>query len=384
MLCCAAPLCAHAQAAPATTSSTPAVSRQRGTVKAISGETLTLVNDGGQQVAVVVTPTAKVVQLAPGSTDLKGAQPITLADVAVGDRVLVLGAAGTDAGSFTAGRVILMKSTDIAAQHAREESDWQRRGTGGIVASVDAAAGTLSITARGRAVTITTTPSTIFRRYAGDSVKFEDAKRGTLDQLHTGDQVRVRGERSADGASVAAEEVVSGRFENLSGTLTAVDAGAGTVTLRDLATKRIMTVSLTKNSAVHVLPPEVAVTMTARSGAEGATGGGAGKQAGATPSGPPAHVDGAPGTQPRSGQRRSGADLSQVVGRLPNATIADLHQGDAVLVVATPGTPGGSTVTAITLVSGVQSILAAAQGNAPAVTLSPWSLGGAPAEGGGQ
>ena len=54
---------------------------------------------------------ARILQLAPGSTDLKSAQTIALKDIAVGDRVLVTGKAGDDAGSFTASRVILMKST---------------------------------------------------------------------------------------------------------------------------------------------------------------------------------------------------------------------------------------------------------------------------------
>ena len=64
-------------------------------------------------------------------------------------------------------------------------------------------------------------------------------------------------------------------------------------------------------------------------------------------------------------------------------TLADLHVGDAVLLVATPASPGTSAATAITLVSGVQPLLSAAQGSAPAVTLSPWSLGQEGGEGAG-
>lgn len=296
---------------PAASAPAQAVFRQRGTVKGMAGSTLTLTTDDGHEMAVTVAPNAKIMQLAPGSTDLKAAQPIALGDVAVGDRVLVVGAAGADGSSFQAGRVILMKSTDIAAQHAREEADWQRHGSGGMVTAVDASSATLSMSARGRVVAVKTTPSTIFRRYAGDSVKFEDAKRGTLEQIQPGDQMRVRGTRSEDGATLAADEIVSGRFENLSGTLTAVDASAGTVTLRDLATKKPVTVSLTAKSAIHRLPPEAAAAMAA-----GARPGASGFGQTATSAAAQHGSDGAtaPASAPaRDGAHRPGGDLSQVV-----------------------------------------------------------------------
>ncbi len=361
---------------PATAAPATAAARQRGTVKAIAGSTLTLTTDDGHDISVAVAANARILQLPPGSTDLKAAQTITLGDVTAGDRVLVLGAAGADASSFQAGRVILMKSTDIAAQHAREEADWQRRGSGGIVTGVDAASGTVTLSARARTVEVKTTSNTIFRRYAGDSVKFEDAKLGKVGEIQAGDQMRVRGTRSPDGASIAADEIVTGRFENLSGTLTAVDASAGTVTLRDLATKKPVTVNVTANSAIHMLPPGAAASFAGgtRSGAPAAG------QAAA----PAAAQHPAEGAAPaREGGRRSGGDLSQVVARLPMLTLGDLHVGDAVLLVATPASPGTSAATAITLVSGVQPLLSAAQGSAPAVTLSPWSLGQQGGEGAG-
>src|SRR6185369_11189627 len=89
-----------------------APARQIGTVKAISGNSLTLAADSGAQTTVTVAEGARILQLAPGSTDLKSAQPIALTDVAVGDRVLVTGKSDDD-GSFSATRVVLMKSTDI-------------------------------------------------------------------------------------------------------------------------------------------------------------------------------------------------------------------------------------------------------------------------------
>jgi co-chaperonin GroES (HSP10) len=358
-----------------------AAARQLGTVTAIAGNSLTLKTDAGQEVVVSVPDGARILQLAPGSTDLKTAQTIALKDIAVGDRVLVSGKAGDSAGSFAAVRVILMKSSDIAQKHETEQADWQRRGTGGIVSAVDPGTGTLTVTVGAKKVAVTTSGKTQFRRYAGDSVKFEDAKPGTLAQIQPGDQLRVLGTKSEDGSSIQAEVVVSGSFKNLAGLITTIDAAKGTLTLKDLATKKTMTVTVTPNSNVRALPPEAAARFAARAkgvGA-GASGGGSAQASGA------GQAEGSGGGRPGGAGRSAGGDLSQLVSRLPNKTLADLKVGDAVMIVASQPDPGSATVTAVTLLSGVEPILAATPSGGPAMTLSPWNLGGegAPEGGGG-
>ena len=369
---CGAPLVAQATAA------APAA-RQLGTVTAVTGNTLTLKTDAGQAMTVSVADGARILQLAPGSTDLKTAQVIALTNIAAGDRVLVNGKAGVDASSFTASRVILMKSTDIAQKHEAEQADWQKRGSGGIVSAVDAGSGALTIAVGTRKVSVTTSSTTQYRRYAGDSVKFEDAKPGTLAQIQTGDQLRVRGNKSDDGSSIQAEEIVSGSFKNLAGTIATIDAAAGTLTLKDLTTKKTFTVAITGNSNVKTLPAQAAAMFAARAK------GGANGAGGTTP--PQSGQANAPdGARPGGGGRSGGGDLSQMVSRLPNKTIADLKVGDAVMIVASQPDAGSSAVTAVTLLSGVEPILAATPSGGPAMTLSPWNLGGgeAPEGGGGQ
>jgi co-chaperonin GroES (HSP10) len=351
-----------------------AAARQLGTVTAVSGNSLTLKTDAGQVVAVSVADGVRILQLAPGSTDLKTAQAIALKDIEAGDRVLVNGRAGDDANSFTASRVILMKSSDIAQKHEAEQTDWQKRGTGGIVSAVDAGTGTLTVAVGAKKIAVTTSGATQFRRYAGDSVKFEDAKPGTLAQIQAGDQLRVLGTKSEDGSSIPAEVVVSGSFKNLAGLITSIDAAKGTLTLKDLATKKPVAVTITGNSNVKTLPPQAAAMFAAR-----AKGG-----AGASPQ-PAGQAEASGGGRPGGAGRTAGGDLSQLVSRLPNKTIADLKVGDAVMIVASQPDPSSPTVTAVTLLSGVEPILAAAPG-APSMTLSPWNLGseGAPEGGGGQ
>jgi co-chaperonin GroES (HSP10) len=359
--------------------------RQLGTVTAIAGNSLTLKTDAGQPVVVSVPDGARILQLAPGSTDLKTAQTIALKDIEVGDRVLVSGKAGDNPDTFAAARVILMKSTDIAQKHETEQADWQKRGTGGIVSAVDAGTSTLTVTVGAKKVAVTTSPKTQFRRYAGDSVKFEDAKPGTLAQIQPGDQLRVLGTKSEDGSSIPADVIVSGSFKNLAGLITTIDAAKGTLTLKDLTTKKTVTVTITPNSNVRTLPPQAAAMFAARAKGAGA-GGGAGASGGSSPQGSGAgQAEASGGGRPGGAGRSAGGDLSQLVSRLPNKTIADLKVGDAVMIVASQPDPSSATVTAVTLLSGVEPILAATPSGGPAMTLSPWNLGGegAPEGGGG-
>jgi hypothetical protein len=355
--------------APATA---PVATRQIGTVKAISGTTITLTTDAGPQVAINIGEGARILQLAPGSTDLKTAQTITLADIANGDRVLVTGKAGENAGSFAASRVILMKSGDIAQKHEMEQADWQKHGSGGIVSSIDASAGTLTVAAGAKKIQVNTSSNTKFRRYSGDSVKFEDAMPSTLAQIQPGDQLRVRGAKSEDSSSIQAEEVVSGSFKNLAGVIATLDAANGTLTLKDLATKKMVTVKVTPNSSVRALPPQAAAMFAARArGGAGAAGGGRVGEGSGEGS---AHGSGGPGSGAGDGSGRpAGGDLSQMVSRLPAGAVSELKVGDAVMIVASQADPGSPTVTAVTLLSGVEPILAATGSGTPAMTLSPWN-----------
>src|SRR5579875_3477690 len=188
--------CMSAKAQEQAAAPASAMTRALGTVKAIDGNSVTVSEDKGQQVVVTVPDGARILQLAPGSTNLKDAQPATLSSIAAGDRVLVTGKAGDTAGTLTALRVILMKSSAIAQEHEAEEAEWQKNGIGGIVKAVDDATGTLTVMAGAKQVSVETNSATKFRRYAGDSVKFEDAVVSTLAAIRPGDQLRARGAKS--------------------------------------------------------------------------------------------------------------------------------------------------------------------------------------------
>ncbi len=370
---------------PAPTPAASAVPRQSGTVKTVAGDGFVLTTAAGQDVSVAVPAGTAVLLVQPGSRDLKSAQPGTVADIAAGDRTIVNGTAGDTGNSLSASRVIVMKSGAIAATRATEQAAWAQ-GVGGIVRSVNPAAGSITLSSGMRTLTVTTTPATSEKRYASGSVRFEDAVPSTLAAIQVGDQIRVRGAKNTDGTTVTADAIVAGSFSNFSGLITSVDAAANTVTLKDLATKRMVTVSVPPASNVRRLPAGAAGGMAAHGAA------GAADHSAAAASATNVSAPGAPGAATTAGSARpggygraggAGGDLSRMVNRLPPETLSSLKPGDAVMIVASNG-GGNAEPTAITLLAGVESVLAAHPTGE--TTLSPWNIGGGEgaAEGGGE
>jgi len=349
-----------------------------GVVKAVSGNVITLTTDAGSTVNILVRDSTRLVRIAPGQKDLKDAVPIQLQEVQVSDRILARGKASDDGKSVEASSVVLMKESDVTAKQERDREDWQKRGVGGLVSKVDVGNGTITLSAaalsQAKPVTIHISKNTIIRRYSPDSVKFDDAKPGTLDQINAGDQLRARGERNPDGTELAADEVVSGTFRNVTGLVTSTDAGSNTITVTDLATKKPVTLRITADSQLRKLPPAFAQRIAQRL---------RGDNPDAAPGTPasggssPAKADGNTASGNGGGSRPGGPpDFQQMLKRMPAVTLADLLKGDAVMIVTTQGT-ANTQPTAITLLSGVEPILSASpNSNRAAMLLSPWNLGG--------
>ena len=382
------------EASPPSTSAQPA-GRALGTVTAINGQAITLKTDAGAELAVTISETTRLLQLKPGEKDLKQATPLALTDLKAGDRVLVRGLASADGKSIQANSVIAMKQTDIADKQAKERMEWQQHSAGGLVKSVDAAAGVISISTNAsgasKDVTVKTTKDTILRRYAANSIKFDDAKAAPVSEIKPGDQLRARGQKSADGAEITADEIVSGTFRNIAGILVSSDNTAGTITVTDLATKQPITLRVASDSQLRKLQPFVAQAIAARLKGTPAGGAPGPNGAGGAPSAPKpvqgnAPVNAAPGTNTfvtgpagggpgGNGQGGGRGDFQQMLARMPAATIPDFVKGDALMIVATEGSPSTPS-TIITLLGGVEPILQASSKATPDMILSPWSLGG--------
>src|SRR5882757_8665632 len=338
-----------------------------GTIKAIAGESLTVATDAGAEAKVNVTPATTLLRVPPGSKDLSQAEAIPFSEFQPGDRMLVRLRCAGDPPVCEAGSMIAMKKSDIAEKRAHEREEWQKHGLGGLVKSVDATRGAITIgtmTAEGKKeVAVEIGQSTIIRRYAPGSVKFDDAKVSSLPEVSPGDQLRARGVRSADGASFTADEIVTGTFRNIAGTISAVDAGAGTLTVSDLATKKSAVVKVSPDTQLRKLSPQMAQAIAAR-----LKGAAAGAPPVANSSAPATGAGGGP-----SGQGRNGGDLQQLLSRLPATLLSEFQKGDVVMIVATGGTTDAQ-VTAITVLGGVEPLLQATTQEQASSILTPWSL----------
>jgi hypothetical protein len=390
-LCLALPGVQQEQGEP----SRSAVTRQLGAIKSINNDVITLATDSGAEINVTVTAATRILRVVPGEKNLKNASAAQLQELQTGDRILVGGQASSDAKSVTASSIVVMKHSDVEARQQQVLKDWQR-GAGGLVTAVDPAARTVTISVTGfggtRSVVIHASEATVIRRYAPDSMKFEDAKPSTLAEIRSGDQLRARGGRRPDGTELAAEEIVTGSFRNVAGTIKSVDAAAGTMSVDDVLSKKSVWVRIAPQSQLRKLSPELAQHLAAR--LKGAAGGAprvaAANQQGNSPAtevtngagtGTGSETGIGPASGGMGGTRSGGApDFQQMLNRMPAVTLGDLHKGDAVMIVATQGASSNDATpnegTAITLLTGVEAILQAAPSGSQAMMLTPWSLGG--------
>ncbi|HEX4068066.1 MAG TPA: hypothetical protein VHZ09_18755 [Acidobacteriaceae bacterium] len=347
-----------------------ASNRVLGTVESVSGTTVAVKTDAGATVSVTVPDSARILQTAPGQKTLAGATKIAVTDIGAGDRVLMVVAGDPPAATI----VVVNKKSDIDAMQAQEQADWTRRGVGGIVKSVDGAAGTLTITSGTRTITIHTTPTTVVRRYAPDSVKFSEAKPSTFAAIQPGDQVTARGDRS--GEDVTAEEIVSGSFRNIAGVVESVDAGAGTLKVKDLVTKKTVIIKTTPDSDMRKLDPQMAqmIAMRLKGGQGGGNGAGRGASGGGMAAGGNGQMRQGGGAGGPGAQAGGAGALARLLQRSPEIHAGDLHKGDAVMIVATAGNPDEAT--AIRLVAGVEPMLQASTSGSQSMFSSAWSLGG--------
>jgi hypothetical protein len=293
---------------------------------------------------------------------------ITLSGVGVGNRLVVLGKISDDQKTVPARVVIVATKEDIAQKQELDRAQWQRRGILGTVTAVDPATKEITVSAvtpegAKPLVVDASGDKVLFRRYAPDSVKFADAKPSVFGEVKIGDRLRALGERSADGARFTPEEVVSGSFRQLVGTVTAVDAAANQIKIKTQDNKPL-TIVVNNDSNLRRLPPTMAQFMAQRAAGGGANVGsrptaGEGGGSSAQPAG------GTPGAEGRragaggGGQRRmmgGGFDPQSMLERMPQTTLAELKPGDMIVVSSTAGADP-TRLTAIALVAGIDALI---------------------------
>lgn len=378
-----------------------------------AARTLTVKADDGSSKQVKVAEAAKISQLAPGQTSLADAKPAKLASVAAGDRVLARGPESN--GVIEANLVVLMSKTDLAKRDQQEQMTWATKGIAGVVTAVDKSANAVTLNVRGpegvKPVAVSLAPNASVKRYAEGSTKYADAKNSSLAEVEVGDQVRALGDRSADGASYTAKQVITGAFRNLAVTVISVDAASGTLEVVDLDTKKKLQVKVPEGTSLRRMPEMMARGMAMMMNGTGNMGGmgqGGGMGMGMRPQGAPpqgAPSQGGPQGAPQGGMRpgapgmagggmggpgmggpgmaggmgggmrRGGGDLSQMLERLPALQLSELKK-DEPLILSVSKTSDPAKAIAITVLAGVEPILATPTNGSRAMMLGTWNLDG--------
>jgi Cu/Ag efflux protein CusF len=363
--------------------------------------------DDGASYTIDLGDSTAYYRVPPGEKDLKKAAKIAASDVAVGDRLLARGVLTEETKSIAAKTVVVMTKADLAKKQEQDRAEWQKRGIAGTVTAVNASAKEITINTHGRDAkeVVVEASAAGFRRYASDSVRFSDAKPSTFAELLVGDTVRVLGDKNEDGTRFKAEELIFGSFLTIAATVVSVNAATGEVVVTDLKTKKPVTIQTNANTMLRKLDERMAMFLARRMHPDGAAAGGPPGAGGAPPgtggapgaggtsyaagARPPQAQSGAPPGGPGSadsgrassyaggagGPRPGGnGDLQQLLERSPQLSLADLKKGDALIISSSKGADG-SSMTAFSLVAGVEPFLAAAPRTAGQVDLGSWSIG---------
>ncbi|HEX8338375.1 MAG TPA: hypothetical protein VF621_16775, partial [Pyrinomonadaceae bacterium] len=228
----------------------------------VNSKQLFVKTDSGTVVVVTVADNSRILRNPPGETRVDKATPMTLAEMAAGDRVFARGTLSDDRKTVMGKILIVNTKADIEKKRAAERAEWQARGVVGTVSAVNAESKEITINTRTpegpKPVVIAAGgPAVKLRRYAPDSIKFADAKPSTFEEVKAGDQVRAKGERTADGSRLTAEEVVTGSFRTTLGTVKAVDAAKNEITIEQASDKKVLTVVVRPDSVLKQVPAEM-------------------------------------------------------------------------------------------------------------------------------
>src|SRR5436853_1432762 len=237
----------------------------------------------------------------PGETDRTKAEQTSLTEITVGDGVVARGYVANDRKSLPAQQIIVVSQSEIAKKNASERQAWAR-GAKGIVTSLNPSTKEVTVTSRSlggasQVISVALPDKAKVKRFPPDSIpKYENAKAGKFEDIKIGDQFNAKGEKSADGMHLTAEEVLFGTFKIAGGTVTSIDVATGQVKINDLQTKKPLTIILKPDSVLRRLPPNMAMMFSGGPGGPGGPGQGGGPR----PQGQGQPAQGAEGQRPQS------------------------------------------------------------------------------------
>ncbi len=358
-----------------------------GVAKVIGQQKIVLETKAGMLDAVLGESTTYF-RLPPDNLKISAATDSKLADITISDNVLVTGTFSADRKTIYAVKVYLVKGSDIAKQQEEQRQEWRTRGIKGRVNEVDATAKTITVEMRsitGADTTLQITPKDEIKylRYSADSVKYNDALKSDFSTIQKDDMLQALGDKSEDGTTFKAEEILTGAFITVAGTVKSVDTEKNEVVVTDLKTKKDITIVVKDSSLLKKFPEGVAQRMARiqammqggggggvrppNGGGDGARQGRRGQRGGGDATGL-----GRGGGRGGDGEGRGGGmDINQMLNNFPTITVGDLTAGE-MIAVSSPKGNDATRLTAIKLLAGVE----------PFVTMAAASGGGRSGGGG--
>lgn len=317
---------------------------------------------------VALSGETKYFRVPPENPTLKAAVASSVSEIGVGDKLLVTGILSDDKKTLPAKSVYLMSKADISQRQEKDKADWRTRGTVGKVVSYNPQTSVITVSTRSmmgeKTVAVKPKANAEFYRYAPDSIEFSKAAKSKISDIEPGDEIRVLGDKNADGSEVEAERIITGGFKTNGGTIKAINVENNEIIITDIQTKKDVAVKVADSSILKQFPPEMAqrMAMMQAGGGQGGfrppTQGGGQTTPQPNPQQNPPTGGQTPNGMGQGGMRPGGGGIDD--SRFPNIKITDLKVGEMIGVLSSK-TTDPANIKAIKLFSGVEPFIKMAQ-----------------------
>jgi hypothetical protein len=345
--------------APAQTAIKPTLIR--GDVVSISAEKIVLKAATGE-VEASLSEQTKYLRVPPDNLSMAAATPSTFSEIGVGDKVVISVIMPEDKKTIPVRTVYLLSKAALAERQAKYEQDWKTRSTIGRVDNFNPQTNVITILTRSmgveKTIAVKTNSNTEFLRYAPNSVEFGKALKGKISDVDKDDQIRVLGNKNADGTEIEAEKIISGSFIQSSGKIKAINIDKNEVIITETNSNKDVAITIGEFSILKQFPEELANQIAMRQG-----GGPVGFR-------PPTQGGGQSTPQPTpqpQGQTPNGGGFRPGGGggviddsRFQNVKLTDLKVGETIGIMSNKN-PDPTRITAIKLFTGVEPFVKRAQ-----------------------
>jgi hypothetical protein len=313
----------------------------------VSAGRVTIKSDSGDVTSILVNGETTILSVPPGEQSLEKAPRISLSELNPGDRLYARYGPGADSQAAPARQLVVMSAAHIKKRQNEEKDAWQKRGISGVVISLNPKTTEITIVSPQRdgikQIIVSASKVKRFRRYALESIKFSDARPSSFAELRPGDQLGALGEKNADGTALAAEEIISGGFRTVGGTVTSVSGDTGEVKIKLFGTGQPLTLVAGKNSVIRRIPAKVATLIAQRAVSINA-------------------------------KKADTEDSQEIIERLPTIPVSELKAGDVILTASAMGNDP-TRLKAINVLAGIDGIINALQRAGALNSAQPLSTG---------